>query len=321
VHHRGSFSFGFDKMRRTLKIFGILLFCGGIVYGAFYFFVAAHAATTCELPCGDLGVDPTRRYGEPIRPSCSPLKLELDLADATPPALSRYTLWHQLTLKNESCSILTVDALPFREGRNAYGGPKIEYRVWGPDGKPILSSSSPLPYAGSIEAYAYDLEANPKLKDLSTVDVSGALPYRLAPGEEILGNPEIYSPHQDNDHDWPPLEEELPGRKYAELRRKLEAVKRERISKGLLGVRLAGPYPGYRVLDGFVLPRPGRYKIQAVYSGVVYAEQPKSWHRDLPFPADIIAGNILRSRGVLWRDGVELSISSESDVREFEVVR
>ncbi|PJB23700.1 MAG: hypothetical protein CO113_17285 [Elusimicrobia bacterium CG_4_9_14_3_um_filter_62_55] len=303
-------------MKRT-TIFKAMLAAGlssALLYAGFYAFVLSHEEPACELPC------PIPDHGG--KSTCAPLSLDLQVSSRPIPSGSIYSVWHQISFQNQSCSNIEADVSVLLDGRSRLSGSEFSYLIWDPDGKPIAGPKDRLPFEPSVEPYRYDTNGNPYLREFPQRPGAVGFWYALRPGERLDGNSVRFDPHMEDDHPRDDRDAELPGSAYSRLRADLKAADKKRVTDGITGMRLLDPLPGYRVLEGWRFESAGRYRIQLIYEGSIFASRHTAWEKRLPFPLNILAENILIANARIPPSGIiEKKVRLKSPTREFTVAR
>lgn len=283
----------------------------------------------CSLPCRDLTTKPGVNFlpgEEKLSPPCAPLELKFELAQPTARVGKRYSLWYRLTLNNRSCSRLSFDLSDFQNsfvsiGRlgSGWGGRHsvdngLFFRVWGPDGREILSDPGrdfPNEYYPLIP-YARDPSARP----VATVAL---------PGGSIRTTPSVRAPH---------FPDRLPGfdqivdeNKEPDLARAL--TRNAEAYYGAIWRKRGSPTPpkalaGFSPLDDIAFKTPGKYRIQAIFAaGViagpirpVYDSLPVEWQGKLWY-SEVLFGVRIQPD----RDSTGYRVRVESEILDVEVVR
>jgi len=235
-----------------------------------------HRPGPCTLPCEELGKEPVPGRDKLFAPACDPIKLTLELEKPEAKIKDRYSLWHRVTIKNDCCRKIETQ-LPFFLGVPWAGD--LYFRVWGPDGKEIAPDAW-YPYVGSVIPYQVDYMRNKEFFDGQEGDY-----YTMSPAEEITANPAVLKPYLMVDTD--SIEDLMKKHPEPEYRAGFEKSLREReriIAKKMKELDPRDPPEGYRPLERFVFEKPGRFRIQAVFSMRGLISPPITWRRALPEP-------------------------------------
>lgn len=267
-----------EDMRRSLVIVavGIALAASYAIGSVMAIRWALTARAPCDLPCKDLGLaietPSTSKDGAAVyRPRCQPLRLQLELHRPQARRNTRFALWHRMKLTNDSCYKLTrVDFGDFMDTwesleavRSIPDDKGVVFHIWGPDGKEV----PPMEFyqLGYPHTYVYGLDSTSSEWLKVERDQGAYGPDGLGPGEAIATIPTVLRP-----------------------RREVPAVNIETGMHGFGTVEVAPPKDaekpptGFKVLDSFVLTKPGEYKIQVVFDSTVTAEAICPYGNSLP---------------------------------------
>jgi len=262
---------------------------------AFTLFVVAGAPEKCQAPE-------------------APFRLSFKLDRPTAQAGSRYPLWYRLGIKNLSCGEATAKlaALKFAGDYD-----HLSFRVQGPSGA-IIPPDYAYPYDGSIVPYQVDAGAEPNLKE--PIKPASEF-FTIGPGTEVVSTPATYSPFVHSPgHSGPELWTGHTDPKYDEIKNAESRRRAERILREMEKQKPSPPPAGFRFIDDFVFTEPGKYKIQAIYSGEVFFSPPPQPFAGYPWPLNELAVDILRLFGRYEpRDGQWQKVNAVSDPLEFEV--
>lgn len=249
------------RLRRLAIASAILLayVAGSVIYCRW----ALTKRAACSQPCQELGLQvavPGKHKDSPsiYRPLCDPLRLDLELYRPVARLNTRYALWYRLRLTNGSCYELSrLDAEDFIASwetsemfNRKWGRSGLTIHIWGPDGSEV----SPGRFNPTHRyLYTFYREAYHRLQHSAHLTPDWS--FGLNPGESIESVPSVLDPVEEVPA--VDLKTGVHGYGYSPVAAPKDAET---------------PPTGFKILDGFVLSRPGKYRIQAAYEGDVDAQ-------------------------------------------------
>lgn len=207
----------------------------------------------------------------PIRPGPPPARGLVLSLDVQPRVLRPgESPWYLLVASNTSAVPVALSAHDFwRVGAVVNGDMRLDLRK--SDGAPVREAWIPHGFHGELDFW--DIDCGPPWRCPYPNDA-----LVLLPGESVRAAPSKVAPIRPQEEGtWGPLSDarvprDAPEKDKAEARRLLEAVRGVGESIGQPAppdASIHGPeaprYPGYRILDQFVLAEPGKYRIRMVY--------------------------------------------------------
>jgi hypothetical protein len=250
-------------------------------------------------------------------PTCPEAHLKLELAGDRVKSNDSFGLWYRITLRNQSRETWSFESDEFRKppqlalAWNHSQRSGLYLRVWGPDGREIVPGYGALtnPYEPLIP-YRMAPEGPGNEKGYA----------HLRPGEEIITTPSVLAPY------CPVITSVgclmFDPAEAQKISAQVESIMKSRQRRGVAPIPPPAR-PGYRVLStAYALKKPGRYRMQAVWNGPVYASPARRIHGGaaglLAWPLQFME-NLFVVKLLSREQGDARVIAAESELVGFEV--